>query len=78
MKLVGPSKLYVGDYVRVAKRGIPFRKGHKQWFTDKVFGVFDIPTRNSPSYNLIDTNRELIEGKFYESELILVLENEKS
>ena len=65
MKLDQRSKLFVGDYVRLAKRDIPFCKGHKQWFTDKVFEVFDIPTRNSPFNNLIDTNIELIEGKVH-------------
>ena len=76
LKLVRRPKLYVGDYVRLAKVDIPFRKGYKQSFTDEVFEVFDIPTRNPPTYNLIDSNREPIEGKFYESELIRILEKD--
>ena len=76
LKLVRRPKLYVGDYVRLAKVDIRFRKGYKQSFTDEVFEVFDIPTRNPPTYNLIDSNREPIEGKFYESELIRVLEKD--
>ena len=52
------------------------RKNYKQSFTDEVFELFDIPTRNPPTYNLIDADRELIEGKFYELELIKVLEME--
>ena len=78
MKLVRRPKFYVGDYVRLAKVDIPFRKGYEQSFTDEVFEVFEIPTRNPPTNNLIDPNREPIEGKFYESELIRVLEKEKS
>ena len=74
LKLVRRPKPNVGDYVRLAKVDIPFRKGYKQSF--EVFEVFDIPTRNPPTYNLIDSNREPIEGKFYESELIRVLEKD--
>ena len=76
LKLVRRPKRYVGDYVTLAKVDICFRKGYKQSFTDEVFEVFDIPTRNLPTYNLIDSNREPIEGKFYESELIRVLEKD--
>ena len=49
LKLVRRPKLYVGDYVRLAKVDIGFRKGYKQSFTDEVFEVFDIPTRNPPT-----------------------------
>ena len=77
LKLVRCPKLYVGDYVRLAKIDIPFRKVYKQSFTDdEVFEVFDIPTRNPPTYNLIDSNREPIEGKIYKSELSRVLEKD--
>ena len=76
MNLVRRPKLYTGDYVRLAKADIPFRTGYKQSFTDEVLEVFDIPTRNPPTYNLIDSNREQIEGKLYESELIRVLEKD--
>ena len=78
LKLVRRPKLYVGDFVRIAKIDILFRKGYKQTFTDKIFEVFDIPTTNPPTYNLIDADREPIEGKFYEPELIRVLEKEGS
>ena len=78
MKLVCRPKLYVGDFVRIAKIDIPFRKGYKQSFTDEVFEIFDIRTRNPPTYNLIDADREPIEVKFYEPELIRVLEKEGS
>ena len=76
-KLVRRPKLYDGDFVRIAKIGFPFRKGFKQSFTDEVFEFFDIPTRNPPTYNLIDADKEPIEGKFYEPELIKVLEKER-
>ena len=63
LKLVRRPKFCVGDYVRLA---------------DEVFEVFDIRTGNPPTFNLIDSNREPIEEKFYKSELIRVLEKEKS
>ena len=78
MKLVRRPKRYVGDFVRIAKIDIPFRKGYEQYFTDEVFEIFDIPTRNPATDNLIDADREPIEGKFYEPELIRVLEKEGS
>ena len=78
LKLVRRQKLYVGNFVRIAKIDIPFQKGYKQYFTDEVFEIFDIPTRNPPTYNFIDADREPIEGKFYEPELISVLEKELS
>ena len=78
LKLVRHPKFYVGDYVRLAKVDIPFRKCYKQSFTDEVFEVFDIPTRNPPTYILIDFIREPIEGKFYDCELFRVPEKEKS
>ena len=77
-KLVCRPKLYVGNFERIAKIDIPFRKGYKQSFSDEVFEIFDIPTRNPPTYNLIDADREPIEGKFYEPELNRVLEKEGS
>ena len=77
LKLVRRPKLYVGDFVRIAKIDIPFRKGYKQSFTDEVFKIFDIPTY-PPTYDRIDADREPIEGKFYEPELIRVLEKKGS
>ena len=41
LKLVRRPTLYVGDFVRLAKVDIPYRKGYKQWFTDEVFEIFD-------------------------------------
>ena len=71
LKLVRLPKL------RLAKLDTSLGKSYEQGFTVEVFEVFDIPTPNSPTFNLIDTNREPIEGKFYESEQIGVLEEEE-
>ena len=68
----------IGDFVRVAKNDILFRKGYKQSFTNEVVEIFEKPTWTPPTYNLIDTDKEPIQGKIYEFELIRVLEKEGS
>ena len=78
LKLVSRPKLYVVDFKRIAKIDIPFHKVYKQSFTDEFFESFDIPTSNPPVYNLIGADKEPIEGKFYEPELIRLLEKEGS
>ena len=65
-------KLRIGDFVRIAKPDLPFRKGYKQNFTDEVFTVEKVNTLNPPTYPLIDANDEKILGKFYEPELVQV------
>ena len=67
-------KLYVGDFARIAKKEETFRKRYKQSFTDEVFEIAGIPTLNPPTYYLIDSNKEVIQGKFYQPELQLVQE----
>ena len=61
-----------GDLVRIAKLDEIFRKGYKQKNTDEVFAVFMVATLSSPTYNLIDANTVLNEGKFYEPKLVQV------
>ena len=61
-----------GDLVRIAKPDEKFRKGYKQNYTDEVFTVFKVATLSPPTYNLIDANNVLIEGKFYKPELVQV------
>ena len=61
-----------GDLVRIAKPDEIFRKGYKQNYTDEVFTVFKVATLSPPTYNLIDANNVIIEGKFYEPDLVQV------
>ena len=72
VKFVQKPKFYVGDYVRIAKTDLPFRKSYKQIFTDEVFEIVTIPTVNPPTYSHIDAEKEEINGKFYEKELSLI------
>ena len=71
-KLVQKPKFYVGDYVRIAKVDLSFRKGYKQIFTDEVFEIVAISTVNPPTYSLADAEKEEISGQFYEKELSLI------
>ena len=68
-------KFFVGDFVRVLKKEKTFGKGYKQSFTDEVFEISSIPTLNPPTYSLIDTDKEIIQGKFYQTELQLLRES---
>ena len=61
-----------GDLVRIAKPDGIFRNGYKQNYTDEVFTVFKVATLSPPTYNLIDAKNDIIEGKFYEPELVQV------
>ena len=74
-KLIRWPKFHIGDFVRISKADIPFRKGYKKTFTNEVFEIYDIPTVNPPTYNIIDANQEPVTGKFYELELVRVLDN---
>ena len=55
-----------GDLVRSAKPDEKFRKGYKQNYTNEFFTIFKIATVSPPTYNLIDAQNVIIEGKFYE------------
>ena len=55
--------------MRVSKNDIPFRKGYKPQFTDKIFEISAISTKKPPLYILKDLNKEEILGKFYEKKL---------
>ena len=69
-------KLYVGDFVRIVKKEEIFQKGYKQSFTDEVFEMASNPTFNPPTYSLFDSNKEIIQGKFYQPELQLIRESQ--
>lgn len=63
-------KFRVNDYIRVSKKDIPFRKGYKPQFTDEIFKIVKIQTRNPPTYSIQDKDSLVIKGKFYEPEMI--------
>ena len=69
-----PPKLAVGDRVHISKYDIQFRKGYKPQYTREVFIINRILSRKPVvTYEIKDLNGEIIQGKFYEPELILTL-----
>ena len=64
-------KYKVGDFVRISKiSASPFVKNFNQNWSDEVFQISDINTKQSPvMYVIRDENNDIIEGKFYEEEL---------
>ena len=61
-----------GDTVRISKYDLLFRKSYKSQFTREVFEIVAIATRKSPTYKIKDEQDEIIQGKFYQKELIKV------
>ena len=63
-------KLKVGDYVRnVDKRNI-FSKGYTSNWNRDLFKVNEVLKTQPPTYKIEDFNGEIIEGKYYEQELL--------
>ena len=60
----------IGDRVRISKYDLRFRKGYKPQFTREVFEIVAIATRKSPTNTIKDEQDEIIQGKFYQKELI--------
>ena len=63
----------IGDRVRISKYDLPFRKGYNPQFTREVFEIVAIATIKPPTYTIKDEQDEIIQGKFYQKELIKVI-----
>ena len=61
------------DRVRISKYDLPFRKGYKPQFTREIFEIVPIATRKPPTYTIKDEQDEIIQGKFFQKELIKVI-----
>ena len=63
-------KFKVGDYVRnVDKRNI-FSKGYTSNWNRELFKVNEVLKTHPPTYKIENINGEIIEGKYYEQELL--------
>ena len=63
-------KFNVGDYVRkVDKRNI-FSRGYTSNWNRELFKVNEVLKTHPPTYKIEDINGEIIEGKYYEQELL--------
>ena len=67
----------VGDRVRIRKKIETFHRGYRIQFTEELFTISHIPTKNPPTYVVKDVNDEIIQGKFYEPELVKKLNKNK-
>ena len=63
----------IGHRVRISKYDLPFHKGYKPQFTREVSEIVAIATRKPPTYTIKDEQDEIIQGKFYQKELIKVI-----
>ena len=62
-----------GDRGQISMYNLPFRKGYKPQFTREVFENLAIATGKPPTYTIKDVQSEIIQGKFYQKELIKVI-----
>ena len=63
-------KIKVGDYVRNADKRNIFSKGYTSNWNRELFKVNEILKTQTPTYKIEGMNGEIIEGKFYEQELL--------
>ena len=66
-------KIKIGDRVRISKYDLPFRKGYKPQFTQKVFKIVAISSKKLPTYTIKDEQDEIIRRQFYQKELNKVI-----
>ena len=71
-------KFQVGDYVRVPDKRNLYSKGYTTNWNRELFKIHKINPTNPVTYGLVDENNELIEGKYYEQELLRSVFNFKS
>ena len=63
-------KFKVGDYVRNADKRNIFSKGYTSNWNRELFKVNEVLKTRPPTYKIEDINGEIIEGKYYEQELL--------
>lgn len=66
-------KYSVGENVRISAKDEVFRKGYLQTFTTEVFKIDRVTRGPIITYTLRDKNKNIIQGKFYEKELVKVI-----
>jgi hypothetical protein len=62
----------VGDVVRVAKENLPFRKGYKPQYTERLYSVRSVVRGAYPITYALESypEEEKVLGKFYKEELV--------
>ena len=65
--------LIIVDRVGISKYDLPFRKDYKPQFTREVFERVAIAAKKPPTNTIKDEQDEIIQGKFFQNELIKVI-----
>ena len=68
-KLFNKSKFKIGDFVRISKYKGIFDKGYLPNFSTEIFQIQKVHITNPVTYSLVDVNKNMILGKFYEEEM---------
>ena len=63
-------KFQVGDFVRVPDKRNIYSKGYTTNWNRELFKLHSINKTNPVTYTLNDENGEIIQGKYYEEELL--------
>ena len=63
-------KFKVGDYVRNSDKRNSFSKGYISNWNRELFKVNEVLITQPPTYKIEDINGEIIEGKYFEQELL--------
>lgn len=64
-----------GQTVRIAKYKRTFEKGYEPTFTDEIFVVARVHATKPPYYRLKSLDNEVLEGRFYNQELVRATNN---
>ena len=72
----GKPKIKIGDRVRIWKYNLTFRKVYKPQYTKEKFKIAAISPKKPRTYTIKDTLNDFIRGKFYQKELINVIQQE--
>lgn len=62
-------KYRINDAVRITKARAQFQKGYVRGWKEEKFRIVDRYATIPPTYRLIDSGNEILEGSFYEKEL---------
>ena len=63
-------KFQVGDFVRVPDKRSEYSKGYTTNWNRELLKIHSINKTNPVTYTLEDENKEIIQGKYYEQELL--------
>lgn len=66
----GKTKYRVGDIVRITKEKSVFAKEIHPNFTDELFKISNVNNTNPASYQIVDSEQQIIKGVFYDPELV--------